>query len=77
MGAEAADDGFFFISLEDYWEEYCLTTVCAEQDDKNYFHSQVMHDFNKNEEGKPQAFFKFTLTKDIQFDSHTFALSVF
>ena len=36
-----------------------------------------MHDFNKNEEGKPQAFFKFTLTKDIQPNSHAFALSVF
>ena len=77
VGSEVADDGFFFIPLEDYWEEYCLTTVCAEQDDKNYFHSQVMHDFNTNEEGKPQAFFKFTLTKDIQPNSHAFTLSVF
>jgi len=66
VGSKVADDGFFFIPVQDYWEEYCMTSVCAEQDDKKYFHSQALHNFNENEEGEHQVFFKFT-----------FALSVF
>ena len=50
-GSSIADDGFFFIPLEDYWEEYCVTSLCAEQDENKYCHSHITHDFNTNEEG--------------------------
>lgn len=29
-GSSVADDGYFFIPLQDYWEEYCMTSVCVE-----------------------------------------------
>lgn len=45
MGSVVDDDGSFFISVEDYWEEYCMTSICQEQNDKKYFHSQAMHNF--------------------------------
>ena len=67
----------FFIPIEDYWEEYCVTSICSEQDESKYHHSQEMCDFNEHEENEYQAFFKFTLKREVKFDRNVFALSVF
>jgi len=38
-GSTVADDGYFYIPIEDYWEEYCVTSICAEQNEQKYHHS--------------------------------------
>lgn len=76
-GSSIADDGFFYIALEDYWEEYCSTSICAEQDESKYHHSQEMVDFNENAEKEYQVFLRFTLKSDVKFKQSVFSVSVF
>lgn len=78
-GSTVEDDGFFFIPLQDYWEEYCNTSICVEFDENKYFHSKTIADFNdKSEDDQEyQAFFRFDLKKSVRFDRDCFAISVF
>ena len=70
------DDGVFCIELEDYWLEYCVTSVISEQDPQKYFHSQTLHNFNDNPANEYQAFYQFSLKREIRFDLNVFAISV-
>ena len=68
----------FFIELNDYLEHFAWTSVCVENNDKKYIHSQLYHSFNKSldDSPMPQAFFSFTLSAEVDFNKYAFAISV-
>lgn len=71
------DDGIFFIELNDYLQHFSWTSVCVENNDQKYVHSQLYHSFGaKDESPMPQAFFSFTLHRAVDFNTHAFAISV-
>ena len=72
------DDGMFFIELNDYLEHFAWTSICVENNDLKYIHSQLYHSFNKtlDDSPMPQAFFSFTLSAEIDFSKYAFAISV-
>ena len=76
-GSSVADEGYFFIPLENYWEEYCMTSLSSEHDSSKYFHSQALHNFNRNQPGEYQAFYSFALKREVKQDRNTFAISAF
>lgn len=56
-----------------------MTSLCAEFDEAKYFHSQVMHNFNDNleDDREYQAFYRFSLKREVKFDRSCFSISVF
>ena len=44
-GYSDGDDGIFFIELSDYLEHFSWTSVCVENNDQKYAHSQLYHSF--------------------------------
>ena len=75
-GSSVADDFYFFIPLEDYWQEYCQTSILFEHNPSTYHHSSVIHDFNENEEKEYQAFYSFTLKREVTCGLSNFAISM-
>ena len=54
-----------------------MTSICQEQNDSKYFHSQALHDFTETgDSNQKQAFFKFTLKREVNAETHAFAISV-
>ena len=72
-----ADDGFFFMTFTDYVTNFSSTTVCYDLSRKTAIQSKKFYSFNYDEEKiLPQAFFKFRLTKQVDFKIQSFAISV-
>ena len=77
VGFVDGDDGIFFIELEDYLQHFSWTSICVENNDAKYKHSQLYHSFGSLDESPmPQAFFSFTLRQKVDFNTHAFAISV-
>ena len=77
VGFSDVDDGVFFIELEDYLQHFSWTSVCVENNDAVYAHSQLYHSFGAQDtSAMPQAFFSFTLGSAIDSNKHAFAISV-
>jgi len=73
----SGDDGIFFIALEDYIQHFSWTSICVENNDEKYKHSQLYHSFGAQDTSPmPQAFFSFTLANPVDFHQHAFAISV-
>ena len=71
-----ADDGTFCIPYADYMENFACTTFCMEYASR-YSHSNIHHSFGPADDSHPQqAFFSFTLTKEIDFMESVFGISV-
>ena len=67
----------FFIELEDYLTHFSWTSICVENNDVKYKHSQLYHSFGDLDSSPmPQAFFSFTLRSKVDFNTHAFAISV-
>ena len=78
VGFTDADDGIFFIELKDYLQHFSWTSICVENNNTNYFHSQLQHSFGSTVDDCtiPQAFFQFTLKREVNFEERAFAISV-
>mmetsp|Transcript_35119 Transcript_35119/g.46233 ORF Transcript_35119/g.46233 Transcript_35119/m.46233 type:complete len:220 (+) Transcript_35119:753-1412(+) len=77
VGFVDEDDGQFFIELEDYLQHFSWTSVCVENNEAKYAHSQLYHSFGDQDSSPlPQAFFSFNLQYPIDFNMHAFAISV-
>ena len=50
VGFVDGDDGIFFIELEDYLRHFSWTSVCVENNDAKYSHSQLYHSFGTLDE---------------------------
>ena len=70
------DDGTFCIPFEAYMENYVCSTFCMELTPE-YCHSNIFHSFGVSDTSElPQAFFSFTLTKEVDFMDEGFGISV-
>lgn len=63
LNHEVADDGLFFMSFADYVLHFKSTTICIENRKEPATISNST--FNFAEDGAPQAFFKFRLSKSV------------
>ena len=62
VGCVEADDGAFYIKLQDYMMHFSWTSVCVENNIAKYAHSSLYHSFGDRDTSPlPQAFFEFTL----------------
>lgn len=77
IGCTEADDGTFFIPLEDYMSHFSATSICMENNPQKYKHSNLHHSFgSKDLSPIPQAFFKFSISSQIDLSKICFAISV-
>ena len=75
-GSSVADDGYFFIPMYDYWEEYCMTSICVVDNPALYHHSQIIYDFNTADyhAKEYQVFYKFELQSEIKCENSTLSI---
>jgi len=58
-------------------EHFSWTSVCVENNNAKYVHSQLYHSFGSKDRSElPQAFFRFELTSSVNFEEFAFAISV-
>lgn len=77
-GSSVTDEGYFFIPLCDYQEEYYMTSVSVVDDPRQYQHSQLLHDFNHGSDfRKYQAFYRIHLHAEVDCTKSAFCISVF
>jgi hypothetical protein len=66
------DDGEFNMPFEAFLSQYRATSMCMEENNEKYKHSQLLHDFNNSK----FAFFGFTLKNTIDLEVLCCAISV-
>ena len=50
LGNVVGNDGIFFIELNDYLDHFSWTSVCVENNEEKYVHSQLYHSFSIKDE---------------------------
>lgn len=71
-GVVDADDGMFYMDINDYQKIFAVTSICMTNDPSIYKHSSYYHSMLTSS----SAFFKFSLTKDIDCTKTCFGISI-